>query len=251
LVHNFFKNVFRTEASKVNQYRKYFHSTGENLEKYYGEEDYRKFRAEAAEEVKSNLKELTCRWGDLQEIGTVRFILMSLLEDREETAKETPTVVRERIIRSAGFAWCVSPDLARYFYQWAVYALRDALDHKISVRFTLQDVLRHAESYTFLPELIDIVGWDRAQELFVKLGGARIRLPTVQQLGKLHEKYLLFADIQREGEDPDTIEKVGRRRGFSSKTAQQAFEEMSETLDHRRLGDNPIFGEPEAGHSED
>jgi len=241
-----FKNVFRTEASKVNQYRKYFHATGDNLEKFYGEEDFRRYRNEALEEVKSDIKELTCRWGDLQEIGALRFILTCLVEEREDSIKETPTTVRERIIRSVSFAWAVSPDMARFLYQWAVYALRDALYHKTSPRFTQQDVLRHAESYTFIPELIDIVGWEKTKELMVKLGGVRLRLPTIQQMGKIHEKHLLWVDIQREGEDPDTIEKIGKRRGYSSKTAQQVFEDMSDVMDHRRMGDHPIFGEPEA-----
>jgi hypothetical protein len=242
------KNAFRSEVSKVNQYRKHFYATGENLEKFYGESDYHKFKDEATQEVRSHLKDLVVRWGIEQEIGCVRFILESITEEKPPGVNEdeSATETRERIIRSAAYAWCVSPDMAKFFYSWAVYALRDALYKKAYPPFSEEDILRHAETYTHLPDLMDIIGWEKFKHVIATLGGTRIKLPTMQQLGRLHENYRLSQAIKDEGEDPDTVERVGKRSGRSQKTAQQVYLEMSEVLDHKRCGEHPVFADDDS-----
>jgi hypothetical protein len=246
VVHNCAKNAFRSELAKVNQYRRYIHSTGENLEKFFGEDDYSKYKDEAKQEVKSHLKEITTRWGDLQEIGAVRFILDSLVEERQkapEEPEESATATRERIIRSAAFAWCLSPDLAKFTYSWAVYALRDSMYKKIYIPFTEEDVLRHAESYTHLVDFMDIIGWDKFKRVIALLGGNRIKLPTLQQLGRLHENYQLSLEIRETGDDPETVAKVGKKRGRNAKTAQEVYAEMSDLMDHKRCGEHLVYEE--------
>jgi len=248
VVHNCAKNAFRSELSKVNQYRRHFHASGENLEKFYGEVDYQKYKDEATQEVRNNLKDLTVRWGAEQEIGCVRFIVESITEekppgvDEEESATET----RERITRSAAYAWCVSPDMAKFFYSWAVYALRDSMYKRAYIPFTEEDVLRHAETYTHLPDLMDIIGWDKFKRVIATLGGTRLKLPTMQQLGKLHENYRLAHAIQEEGDDPETVERVGKRFNRSQKTAQQVYVEVSEMIDHRRCGEHSLFSDDDS-----
>jgi hypothetical protein len=248
IVHNCAKNAFRSELAKVNQYRRYIHSTGENLEKFFGEADYSKYKDEAKQEVKAHLGEITARWGDLQEIGAVRFILDCLVEERQkapEEPDESATATRERIIRSASFAWCVSPDLAKFFYSWALYALRDSMYKKIYIPFTEEDVLRHAESYTHLVDFMDIVGWDKFKRVIATLGGNRIKLPTLQQMGRLHENYQLSLEIRETGDDPDTVVKVGKKRGRNAKTAQEVYSEMSDLMDHKRCGEHLVYEEAE------
>ena len=242
------KNAFRSELSKVNQYRKHFYTSGENLEKFYGETDYHKFREEATQEVRDYLKDLSVRWGVDQEMGCVRFIVDSITEEKPPGVEEdeSATETRERITRSAAYAWCVSLDLSKFFYSWAIYALRDFMYDKIYIPFSEEDVLRHAESYTHLPDLMDIIGWEKTKRVIATLGGTRIKLPTVQQLGRLHENYRMSHEIQKEGDDPDTVERVGKKYGKSQKTAQQVYLEMSEILDHKRCGEHPLYGDDES-----
>lgn len=242
------KNAFRSELSKVNQYRRYFHASGENLEKFYGEVDYNKYREEVTEEVRNNLKDLAVRWGAPQEIGCVRFIVESVTEEkREEDKGESATDTRERVIRSAAYAWCVSPDLAKFFYSWAVYALRDSMYNKAYIPFKQEDVLRHAESYTHLVDLLDIIGWEKFKHVIATLGGTRLKLPTLQQMAKHHDHYRMMMEINNELGDPESVEKVGKKFGKSQKTAQQVYTEMSELMDQKRCGEHAIFGDDDVG----
>jgi hypothetical protein len=240
VVSNCSKHAFLSEIAKLNQHRKRFHATSDNLEKFFGTEDHNAFRDEAADDVRHRLQDVTTRWGDPQQTGAVRYILECLVEDRDEQKPD-----KETIIRSAAYAWCINPELTRFFYDWALFALRDALYDKIRVPFTQQDILRHRESYGFLVDVIDIVGWDRFKRLVVSLGGQRIKLPTLQQLARLHQDYLMSMEIDRSELDPDAVEEIGKKHGRSGKTAQEAFEEMVETLNPNRAGEYGIYPEHE------
>jgi hypothetical protein len=240
VVGNCAKHAFLSEIAKLNQHRKRFHATSDNLEKFFGAEDHSAFKDEAADDVRHRLQDVTTRWGDPQQTGAVRYILECLVEDRDDQKPD-----KETIIRSATYAWCVNPELTRFFYDWALFALRDALHDKIHVPFTQQDILRHRESYGFLVDVIDIVGWDRFKRLVVSLGGQRIKLPTLQQLSRLHQDYLMSVEIERSDLDPDVVETIGKKHGRSGKTAQEAFEEMVETLNPNRAGEHSIYPEHE------
>lgn len=246
LVHNCSKHAFLSEIAKLNQHRKRFHATGDNLEKFFGAEDHNAFKEEAASDVRRKLADITVRWGDPQEIGAVRYILECLVEDRDADSKPD----KEVVIRAASYAWCVSPELTRFFYDWALFALRDALHHKIHVPFTQQDLLRNRESYTFLVDMIDIVGWDRFKRLIVTLGGQRLRLPTLQQLARLHADYLMSQEIDKSDLDPDSVEQVGKKHGRSAKAAAEIYAEMVEITNPRRSGEHSLYPDPSEEHHE-
>ncbi len=240
LVHNCSKHAFLSEIAKLNQHRRRFHATGDNLEKFFGAEDHNAFKDEAANDVRKKLADITVRWGDPQEIGAVRYILECLVEDRSAESKPD----KEVIIKSASYAHCISPDLSRFFYDWALFALRDALHHKIHVPFTQQDLLRNRESYTFLVDMIDIVGWDRFKRLVVTLGGQRLRLPTLQQLARLHSDYLMSQEIDKTDLDPESVEQTGKKHGRSAKAAAEIYEEMVEITNPRRSGEHSLYPDP-------
>jgi hypothetical protein len=67
------KNAFRSELVKVNQFRKRYYTTSDNLEQFYGHEDHEVNKHDMADEVRNRIHDLTCRWGDPQEIGAIRY----------------------------------------------------------------------------------------------------------------------------------------------------------------------------------
>lgn len=228
------KNAFRSELVKVNQYRKRYYVTSDNLQKFYGVEDHEVDKHDIAKEVRSKLDDMTCRWGDPQQIGAIRFIIECIIDDEHD---------KQNTIRSAAYAYCISFELAKFFYEWSIVALRHTFYEKVYVPFTEQDLLRASESYTFTPELIDIIGVDKYKELCAKLGGRRVKIPTLQHLAKLRENYLLMRDIERSDLDPDSIAAVARKHKKTPRTAQEIFTEMVDNLDPRRYGEYGIFDE--------
>ncbi len=231
------KNAFRSELVKENQYRKRYHVTSDNLEKFYGAEDHEIDKNDMAEEVKGKLDELTCRWGDPQEIGAIRFLTLCIIDDDHD---------KQAAIRSASYAYGISFELAKFFYNWSIVNLRHAFYEKVYVPFTEHDLLMASESYTFWPEVVNIVGIEKAKELSALLGGQRLKIPSLQSIAKLRENYRLARDIERSDLDPDAVAEVARKHKKTARAAQEVYNEMVEQQDPRRYGEHSIFDQDTA-----
>ncbi len=229
------KNAFRSEVARQRQHTTRHHATGDNLEKYVGEEDHSVMRHDAAADAKRRIHAITTRWGDPHELGAVRFIVDCLVDEEHQPPN------RQTITNGAMYAYGQSPEMTKFFYQWALFALRDALFDRVHVPFTKYDVLRLRESYSFIPDVIDIVGWAPFSQLVVKLGGTRLKLPTTQQLARMHEDYLLHRELQETDMTPEAVEATARRRGRTTRNAQELFTEMSEQLGTHRSGEHPLY----------
>lgn len=228
------KNAFRSELVKVNQYRKRYHVTSENLEKFYGVEDHEVDKHDAASDVRNKLDEMTCRWGDAQEIGAVRFLILCIIDDDHD---------KQAAIRSTSYAYGISFDLSKFFYNWAIVNLRHAFYEKVYIPFTEHDLMLAAESYTLWPEIVDTVGIETAKELSALYGGQRIKIPSLQHFAKLRENYNLARDIERSDLDPEAVAEIARKHKKTPRTAQEVYNEMVEQLNPRRYGEHSIFHE--------
>ena len=231
------KNAFRSELVKVNQYRKRYHVTSDHLEKFYGVEDHEVDKHDIAEELRCKLDELTCRWGDPQEIGAIRFLTLCIIDDEHD---------KQAAIRSASYAFGISFELSKFFYNWSIVNLRHAFYEKVYIPFTGHDLTMASESYTFLPEFVNIFGIEKTLEGCAKLGGQRVKFPTLQYLAKLRENHLLARDIERSDLDPDAVAEIARKHKKTPRTAQEVFNEMVEQIDPRRYGEHSIFHEDSA-----
>lgn len=231
------KNAFRSELVKVNQYRKRYHVTSDNLEKFYGVEDHEVDKHDAAADVRSKLDELTCRWGDPQEIGAIRFLILCIIDDDHE---------KQSAIRSASYAYGISFELSKFFYNWAIVNLRHAFYEKVYIPFTEHDLMLAAESYTLWPEVVNIVGIEKAREMSAILGGQRFKVPSLQHIAKLRDNYNLAREIERSDLDPDAVAEIARKHKKTVRTAQEVYSEMAEQMDPRRYGEHTIFGEDSA-----
>ena len=232
LVHNCAKNAFRCEVAKVNQYRKRFHVTGDDLEKFYGFDDHEVNKHDAAADFRSKLKNITARWGDPQEIGAIHYLIECIVADDHD---------KNQAITGAAYAWGISIEMSKFFYTWALVAMRNEFYEKSYVRFSEQDLFRYSQSYTYLPDMADIVGWDNMKKLIGVFGGMRIKFPTTEQLAIVKKKYELYREIEASDKDPDTVASIGKKSGTAPKTAQEVYNEMHSVLHPHRAGEHGIY----------
>ena len=225
------KNAFRSEIVKVNQFRRRIHTTGEHLEKYFPSYDHDTDKRDTAAEVKNRLQGITSRWGDPQEVAALHYMLECMVEEHEKNA----------VINGAAYAWGITPEVSKFFYTWCLVAMRDAVYEKIHVPFTQQDLFRHHYSYTHLVNLLDIITWDQLKRIIATHGGLRLKIPTMASLAKLRENYLISCEVERSDMDPDAVAGVARKFQRSPRSAQEAFEEMAETLHPNRAGEHDIY----------
>ena len=227
------KHAFLSEISKVNQHRKRFHVTGDTLEKFYGTEDHESTKNDGAIEAKRHVKQITARWGDPVMLGAVRMVIDSMIEERPQD--------RQAVIRTVSYAYGLSPEMAKFLYNWGLFALRDAMYEKNSARYTLQDIIRHKETHSHLVDLIDIIGFETFKKVVALLGGTRLKIPTQPLLARWHEEYLIKCEIEEEGLDPDSVARVAKRHGKSEKAASEIFETMTHELSPERSGEHYVY----------
>lgn len=229
------KHAFLSEVGKQKQHTTRFHATSDSLEKFVGSEDHEVDRHDLMADIERRVRGISVRWGDPQELGAVRFIVECL----RDVERQPPNKVT--ILNGARYAFGLSEEMSKFFYQWALFALRDALYDKRRVPFTRQDVLRLNQSYSFLPDVIDIVGWDAMCRLIKLMGGQRIKLPTLVQLDRMHRDALLVHEIDQTDLTPEAIEGTAKRRGVSAKSAGEIYSEMTEVLSSQRMGEHPLY----------
>jgi hypothetical protein len=239
VVHNCAKNAFRSELVKVNNIRKHLHFTSDNLEKFFGSVDHTIDRLDIAAEVRAKLARLTCRWGNPQEIGAIHFIIECILEEDDHE--------KQAAIRGAAYAYGISMDLAKFFYSWAVVAMRDQMYKKVRVPFTEEDLVRSCYSYTEFVSLFDMENtpftWPvHGKYLVANYGGRRMKIPTIAQISELVEKKQIFDEVEASEKDPDSVAEVGQRHGKNARSAQDSYNEMVEILDPRRSGEFDVYG---------
>lgn len=231
------KHAFLSEVGKMSQYRKRFYTTSDTLEEIRGYEDHEVDKHDLANDVMSQIKELHCRWGCPQEVGCLRFLILCITSD--------DTHDKNSAIWSASYAWGVSHDLARFFYTWALVALRNQLMSRIHLPFTEQDLMRSMHSYSFLPDLMDTIGIEHTKKVIAVFQGQRIKIPTLAQLAKEHQDYMMTVEIQNSDHDPDSVATIAKRYGKTEKSAMEVYQETIQNLDSKRYGEHPIFPDDE------
>lgn len=228
------KHAFLSELVKVNQHRKRYHATSDSLEKFIGTEDHAIDKHDLAREVRMTIEQLTCRWGDPQEIGALRYLIECIVDEDNRD--------RQAAIRAAAYGWGVSMDMAKFFYRWALTALRGAFITRIRVNFTEQDLFLLSDSYTDFADFHDDISFDGMKRLMVKHGGKRVKIPALAYLAKRKEEYQMWLEIEATAKDPISIAEVAERHKKTAKTAAQAYEEMCDILNPKRAGEFYIFG---------
>ena len=251
------KNAFRAEITKTITFRDRIHTTDENLDQYLGTEDHEVDKHDSAAEVRRRIHQITCRWGHPQEIGTIHFLLECIVDDHH---------AKEPAIQAASFAWGLSIDHVRFFYTWCLVALRNAMLDKISVPMSDQDLFSCKFSYTFLPDWLNIIPWNKVRhtcpecghgfncssgsfkDVCATFGGQRQKFPTIEELAKLREDYQISQEIARSDLDPDSVNDIVRKHKRPVRTAEQIFRDMSQLHDPKLLGEYYVYDNHDDHH---
>jgi len=230
------KNAFRSEVVKVNQYRKRFYVTDENPERLFGFYDPTLNKHEGVEMVHRKMSDICARWGSPQELGAIRYIL-ACMEDIQDGVHD-----RQAVIKGTMFAFGISSELAKFFYQWSLVALRDAMYVHVVPRFTEQDLFHARFSYTLLPDLLhNVMSFEQIKRLVVCYGGQRFKVPTLTQVERDIEHYKIYEELQASDLSPNAISKVAKRHGKTDRTAEEIFKEMTAITHPNRTGEYPLF----------
>jgi hypothetical protein len=183
------KHAFLSELSNVRRFRKRYHTTSDNLEKFIGAEDHEVDKHDMEADMQARLKDLTCRWGHPQEIGCLQLLIACLVDDERRHN-------RQGAIRAAAYAYGLPLEHVKFFHRWALSALRGLFLDRIRVPFTETDLIYLAESYTPFVDLVDLIGLDLSKEVIAKHGGQRIKIPTIAAIIRLRENLNIYEEFK-------------------------------------------------------
>jgi hypothetical protein len=227
------KHVFLSEVVRMSHYRKRYFPTSDNLEKFAGSEDHAVDTHEAVESVRDVLRELQSRWGDRQALGCIQFHVACIVEN--------PKGNKKAVIRAGAYASGLSFDLSKFFYNWALYALRDAMYEKMNLPYTDQDLFRLQNSFTYLPDMLTVITWEQMLKLIALLGGLRVKFPTLAQLEQSRVDYNLFRKLEKGGHDPESTARVAKQAQVSAPSAQEIYERLTSELHDDRSGEFSLY----------
>ncbi len=227
------KHAFLSELLNVNRYRKRFYTTDDNLEKFIGTEDHTVDKHDLEAEMHAELSQLTCRWGHPQEIGCLVYLIDCILDEENRD--------RRGAIRGAAYAWGIPMEQSTFFYRWALTALRGIYLKKLRTALTDYDLICLAEAYSLFVDLVDIVGLDNGHKVMGRLGGNRIKIPSLAQMLRLRENYQIYQAYDQTVKDPDALAEVAAKFKRTPRSASDAFETMSELLNPQRAGEYYLY----------
>lgn len=228
------KYVFLAEVVRTSQHRKRYHSTPDSLEKFIGSEDNAVSTREALEAIDHTLRDLHARWGDKQALDCVRFHIACVVEN--------PRGNKKKAIKAGAYASGLSVDMSKFFYNWALFLLRDAMYDKLALPYTEQDLFRLRYSYTYLPDLLTVITWQQMLKVIALLGGMRVKFPTITQLQQLKRDYAVFRRVDTSSKTPKDIETAADESGISTSTAEEIYQTMSAELQEHRDEETPLYG---------
>jgi hypothetical protein len=225
------KYAFLSEISKETVYRQRYHVTSDNLESIFGQEDHPSM-TEAALDTDKMFQDIFVRWGSPQEQNAIRYLLRCIVEDGHD---------KHAAIKGAAYAWGISFEISKFFYNWCLMELRHRMYKEIRIPFTQQDLFRHAHSYTPLVDLLEIITWDQLVKLIAIMGGTRLKIPTLAQMTKLSTDYRTALEIEDSPMDVDSVGEIAKNHKRSVKTAHQAYREIVESTTIERTGEHELF----------
>lgn len=155
---------------------------------------------DAPDLVTSITSDLECRWSDPEIRDAIRYVADEIL--RNGGVKH-----RKAVLQTMSLAFDLGAytdaghtnemiDVARFIVDWTHAAIRKAwLDHH-SPPIRQYDVARLATRFSFLPDLIEVVGLESATRLMSVFAGMSVRFPTqsswqrTRAIGEAYEAYL-------------------------------------------------------------
>jgi hypothetical protein len=228
------KNVFRSELVKVNSFTKRVHCTddSEALERLSGHTESGHDFHDKTHQLSQKIRSMVCPWAHTEIRAAIQYIVECIRSDNHN---------KQACIRGASFAWGLSFDVTKFLYSWTNVQLRDLLYDEGHIRLTEQDIFRAANTWTHLPQLLDVVGWKTTKKIIALFGGQRFRIPSVAECARVCQNERLHREIRNSDMDPDSIVAIASRYNKTEKTATDIFVEMTGVLDPAFSGEYPVY----------
>lgn len=157
------------------------------------------FGFDAQDRMSEQLANIVVRWHEPTVREATKYMVYAILRNRGYSR-------RKQILKTACEAYDLDLDTAKFMLDWAHGAVRNAFLEYYNQPLSFQDLLMAATRFTFLRDVMNIVGFENTKKLCCVFAGSTIKFPPASQLIKLAK----VAAVEREtanGHDQDHVMK--------------------------------------------
>jgi hypothetical protein len=185
---------------------------------------------EDLEFLKNKTQEIVCRWREPIIRECLRFTVTAVIQNRADR--------RQEIIKSITWGYDISPDTAKFLLDWSLGAVRAALLDHYDSPIGEGDMIRLGEKYSFIPDMVNLVGLNNVKKIMVVFAGMTVRFPTTVQIRRGMAAREVY---NNKNFTPEGITAVAKKFKISVTKVQESFEEMGANMQAGLTEDDTLF----------
>lgn len=148
--------------------------------------------------MKDQLAGIVVRWHEPAVREAIKYMMYAILRNRGLSR-------RKHILRTACEAYGLDLDTAKFMLDWTHGAVRNAFLEHYNHPLSFKDLLVASTRFTFLKDLMDIVGFDATKKLCCVFAGSNVRFPPASQLLKLAKVSAISQEAHRNGVEESEV----------------------------------------------
>lgn len=226
-----------TSEKKLASRLMYEHNHQTPLDAFAGMSYTPNFDFELRETMREKLRDIEIRWHEPVIKEVVRYMISTIISNR---AVER----RQQIIRTTVMAYPITDKDAKFLLDWSQGAVRHALLEHYHVPLGEIDVMRAADKYSFLPDIVNVIGLEHAKMLMAVFAGRTIKFPSPTQVRRYATLKIIYEEMEKDP-TPSTVRKLAGQLRISTDRVQQSFEDTCENIQGGVLEDHPLFDDEE------
>lgn len=183
------------------------------------------------ESVNKAVEDMTCRW-DAKTKEVIRYLVSCVMRERSDR--------RKQIITTACYGWDMDIESVKFLLDWSSGAVRKCVLDAYNSPLGESDIARIAERFTFIPDIIDLIGIKHTGKLLTVFAGISVRFPSMQQVRRWVTMKNIYENMANDG-SPAMVKSLARKHRMSPAKVQTAFNTVVESIQEGRLEDLPVF----------
>jgi hypothetical protein len=193
------------------------------------------FDTETRGMIMDAVREIQCRWKEPQVREAIRYVIRTIVASRTD---KKPVVLR---CLQIGFD--IDAETCKFLYEWSQAALRVAVLEHYDQPMGQIDLLRSQEKFSFLPDIVNLIGMPNTVKLMNAFPGQTIKFPSQTQVHRVTGPSS-FLGVNEDIDDdptPDNIERIAKRLGTSPRAIEEYYDRTTTNVIDGVLEDHPVY----------
>jgi hypothetical protein len=191
-----------------------------------------RFDTELKQVLIDSLKDLEIRWREPVIRNIIRYLVACVVNNRTDK--------RQEILRTVLLGFPVELGTAKFLLDWTQAAVRAALLTHYDQPLGEIDIIRASERFSFLPDIINLVGLPNAKKLMATFAGVTIRFPSQTQLRRHTMLKKVFSSLNTDP-SPDNISNLAREFRTTPDKVEAFHELMGDNVNAGLVDDLPLY----------